>query len=71
MGRCNQSGSKSQCQNKHARRLMMKIARHTKREGNVDGLERELARTLGGEKRSAFKTGRSADKRFNARMESE
>ena len=64
MGICNQSGSKSERQNQHIRRLMMKIARHTKREWNVAGLEKELAFVLGDKKRPVAKTGRAADKRY-------
>jgi hypothetical protein len=64
MGVCNQRGSKLQRQNQHQRRLMAKIARFNKRGWKVDGLERELARSLGDEKHKAFRTGRDADPRY-------
>ena len=59
-----QSGTKAQRQNQHARRLMMKIARHNKRGWNVEGLEKELAYTVGDKERPAFSTGRDADARL-------
>lgn len=67
MSQCNQSGTNSQRLNQHVRRIMMKIARHTKRGWNVSGLERELALSLGDAKRQVFKTGRSSDQRYVTR----
>tara|TARA_R110002074_G_scaffold158411_1_gene315479 strand:+ start:334 stop:540 length:207 start_codon:yes stop_codon:yes gene_type:complete len=54
-------GSKSQRQNKHARRLKSKIRRFEKKEKNTDGLKRELAYATGEADRPAFKTGSIAD----------
>jgi|15BtaG_2_1085339.scaffolds.fasta_scaffold05494_6 hypothetical protein len=71
MGRCNQHGSKSQRQNQHQRRLMRKIENHTKRGWKVEGLEKELAFSMGDTKRPAFKTGRNADSRFQKRWGSD
>jgi hypothetical protein len=71
MGSCNQSGSKSQRQNQHQRRLMQKIARHTKRGWKTEGLERELAFSLGDSKRPSFNSGRAADQRFQRRYTDE
>ena len=68
---CNQSGSKSQRQNQHQRRLMQKIARFNKRGWNTAGLERELAFSLGDEKRPSFKTGQVADNRYQKRYSDE
>jgi len=65
MAKRNQRGSKSQRQNQHVRRLMMKIERHKKRKWNVEGMERELAFCVGDKERLAFKTGRVADERFS------
>ncbi len=59
-----QSGSKSQRQNQHMRRLMMKINRFKKREWSTAGLEKELAYCTGDAERPSFGTGREADPRL-------
>jgi len=64
MSRCNQSGTKSPRQNQHQRRYMQKIARHNKRGWKVDGLEKELALSMGDTKRPMFRTGRDSDARL-------
>ena len=71
MGRCNQHGSKSQRQNQHQRGLMRKIEKHTKRGWKTDGLEKELALSMGESKRPSFRTGRVADSRFQKRYSDE
>jgi hypothetical protein len=64
MSKKRQTGSKSQRQNQHMRKLMMKIDKFKKRELNVDGLEKELSYCVGETERPSFKTGRAADLRF-------
>ncbi len=62
------SGSKSQRQNQHVRRLNMKIKRFKAKGKDVTGLEKELGYMMGDD-RPAFKTGRDADvrlKKYNA-----
>ena len=60
-------GSKEQRQNQHASKLMRKIAKFKKKNLDTEGLEKELAHTLGGKKRPAFKTGVEADARHKRR----
>jgi len=64
MAKKRQSGSKSQRQNQHMRKLMMKINRFKKREWNTEGLEKELSYCSGDAERPSFKTARAADLRF-------
>ena len=56
-------GSKSQRQNKHMRRLNMKIKKFKAKGKNTDGLEKELGYTMGDD-RPEFKTGRDVDPRL-------
>ena len=56
MSKKRQTGSKSQRQNQHMRKLMMKIDKFKKREWNVDGLEKELSYCVGEAERPSFKT---------------
>ena len=64
MAKNRQSGSKSQRQNQHMRKLMMKINRFKNRGWNTGGLEKELSYCSGDAERPAFDTGRVADVRF-------
>jgi len=63
-------GSKAQRQNQHAGKLMRKIAKFKKKNLDTEGLEKELAYTLGGKKRPEFKTGAEADARLKRRHSS-
>ena len=58
---------KEQRQNQHAGKLMRKIAKFKKKNIDTEGLEKELAYTLGGKKRPEFKTGAEADARHKKR----
>lgn len=61
-------GSKSQRQNRHVRRLNMKIKKFSAKGKDTTGLEKELGYMMGDD-RPAFKTGRDADvrlKRYSA-----
>ena len=56
-------GSKSQRQNRHVRRLNMKIKKFKAKGKNTEGLEKELGYMMGDD-RPTFKTGRDADPRL-------
>ncbi len=56
-------GSKAQRQNKHVRRLNMKIKKFKAAGKNTEGLEKELGYMMGDD-RPTFKTGRDADPRL-------
>ena len=56
-------GSKSQRQNKHVRRLNMKIKKFKAAGKNTEGLEKELGYMMGDD-RPTFKTGRDVDPRL-------
>ncbi len=57
-------GTKSQRQNQHVNRLMKKIVKFKRKNRNADGLEKELAYTMGDKTRPEFKTGAIADARI-------
>lgn len=56
-------GSKSQRQNKHVRRLNMKIKKFKAKGKDTTGLEKELGYMMGDD-RPTFKTGREVDPRL-------
>lgn len=56
-------GSKSQRQNKHVRRLNMKIKKFKAKGKDTTGLEKELGYMMGDD-RPTFKTGRETDPRL-------
>ena len=59
-------GTKAQRQNKHVRRLSMKIKKFKEKGKSIVGLEKELGYCMG-EDRPKFKTGRDADARIRSR----
>lgn len=56
-------GSKAQRQGQHVKRLQSKIKKFTKKNKNVDGLQKELEYASGKNPRPAFKTGKEVDPR--------
>ena len=61
-------GSKAQKQNQHVQRLTKKIERFKKKGRKTEGLEKELAYTLGDTPRPPFATGQAADPRHKKRV---
>ena len=54
-------------QNRHRRRLQIKINRFKRRGWKTEGLEKALRISTGEESHSSFKTGSAADSRFKKR----
>ncbi len=57
-------GNKLQRQNKHRRRLKMKIKKWKAKEKDTTGLEKELGYSTGELDRPTFQTGRDCDPRL-------
>ena len=54
-------------QNRHRRRLKMKIAKFERQGKNVEGLKKALAIAEGQVENTGFRTGQAADTRFKKR----